>query len=73
MKNIYDVLKRKEAEVIRLQKEIDSLRVAVRILEEEDASATEMSAQGVASNTGSGVPVAVSYNAKPATSMRNFP
>jgi hypothetical protein len=35
MKNINDVLKQKEIEYLQLQKEIDSLRVAARLLADE--------------------------------------
>jgi len=41
MKNIFDVLKQKEAELQQLQREIEALRIAARLLaEEEPASAT---------------------------------
>ena len=36
MKNIYEVLRRKEAELQELQKDIDALRLAVRLLAEDD-------------------------------------
>jgi len=35
MKNIYDVLRQKEAEIERLRKEIQALRVVAPLLEEE--------------------------------------
>jgi hypothetical protein len=35
MKNIYDVLRQKEAELQQIQKEIEALRVAARLLAEE--------------------------------------
>jgi len=38
MKNIQDVLREKEAEIEKLNREIKLLRVAARLLEEENAS-----------------------------------
>jgi hypothetical protein len=35
MKNIYEVLKQKEAQIQQLQKEIDALRIAARLLSED--------------------------------------
>lgn len=35
MKNIYDVLSQKESELAQLQKEIEALRLAARLLSEE--------------------------------------
>jgi hypothetical protein len=37
MKNIYELLRQKEAELTQLQKEIEALRIAVRLLTEDDA------------------------------------
>ena len=39
MKNPYDVLRAKEQEMIRIRKEMDALRIAVRLLGAEDKSA----------------------------------
>lgn len=36
MKNIYDVLKQKEAQIEQLQSEIEALRVAARLLADDD-------------------------------------
>lgn len=49
MKNIYDVIKQKEAQVQQLQKEIEALQIAARLLADE----TEITAPPKA------VPVAV--------------
>jgi hypothetical protein len=38
MKNPYDVLRAKEQELIRIRKEMDALRIAVRLLGAEDKS-----------------------------------
>jgi len=35
MKNIFDVLKQKEAELQQIQKEVEALRVAARLLSDE--------------------------------------
>jgi hypothetical protein len=40
MKNPYEVLRVKEQELIRIRKEMDALRIAVRLLGVEDKSAT---------------------------------
>ena len=39
MKNPYEVLRAKEQELIRIRKEMDALRIAVRLLCAEDKSA----------------------------------
>jgi len=39
MKNPYDVLRSKEQELIRIRKEMDALRIAVRLLGAEDKGA----------------------------------
>ncbi len=36
MKNIYDVLRQKEAELQQLQKEIEALRIAARLLSDDN-------------------------------------
>jgi len=38
MKNLYDVLRQKEAEIQQLQKDIEALRVAARLLADESES-----------------------------------
>jgi hypothetical protein len=38
MKNLYDVLRQKEAEIQQLQKDIEALRVAARLLADEGES-----------------------------------
>ena len=43
MKNIYDVIRQKETELGQIQKEIDALRVAARLLTEEN----DLRAEGV--------------------------
>ena len=40
MKNLNDVLRSKEQEILRLKKEIEALKVAARILSEAEATAS---------------------------------
>jgi hypothetical protein len=40
MKNPYDVLRAKEQELVRIRKEMDALRIAVRLLAAEENAAT---------------------------------
>jgi len=41
MKNVYEVLRQKELELARLEKEVEALRVAAPLLSDEKESATE--------------------------------
>jgi hypothetical protein len=41
MKNVYEVLRQKELELARLEKEVEALRVAAPLLSEENGSAIE--------------------------------
>jgi hypothetical protein len=45
MKNIADVLKQKEIEYMQLQKDIEALRVAARLLADDDSAAFSKAAQ----------------------------
>jgi len=45
MKNIFDVMRQKEAEVQQLQKEIEALRVAARLLAEDGDPSVEPAAR----------------------------
>ncbi|MFB3814617.1 MAG: hypothetical protein ACE14L_10940 [Terriglobales bacterium] len=52
MKNIYDVLRQKEAEFQQLQKEIEALRIAARLLADDNdaraaSAAPAASARGI--------------------------
>jgi hypothetical protein len=40
MKNIIDVIRSKEQEILQVRKELDALRIAARLLSEEDIPAT---------------------------------
>jgi hypothetical protein len=39
MKNVYDVLRSKEQEILRVRKEVDALRIAARLLAEDSTPA----------------------------------
>jgi hypothetical protein len=41
MKNPYDVLRTKEQELVRVRKEMEALRIAARLLDAEDPSASD--------------------------------
>jgi hypothetical protein len=43
MKNVYEVLRQKELELTRLEKEVDALRVAAPLLSEEKEALAEAS------------------------------
>jgi hypothetical protein len=40
MKNIYEVLRSKEQDMLRIRKEIDALRIAARLLSDDSVPAT---------------------------------
>ena len=48
MKNIADVLKQKEIDYMQLQKEIEALRVAARLLADDESASFAKSAQAAA-------------------------
>jgi hypothetical protein len=52
MKNIYEVLRQKEAELQQLQKEIEALRVAARLLAEEGDPRLDSAVRPVIAPTG---------------------
>ena len=45
MKNIYEVLRGKEQELVRVRKEIDALRIAARLLSDEAPAANGKASQ----------------------------
>jgi hypothetical protein len=45
MKNIYDVLRSKEQELVRVRKEIEALRVAARLLSDDAPAANGRASQ----------------------------
>lgn len=46
MKNVYEVLRQKELELTRLEKEVEALRIAAPLLSEEKESLSDTSAMG---------------------------
>ena len=79
MKNIYEVLRQKELELQQLQKDIEALRVAARLLADDDAEAASVS-RSTSSSVGTpriAPPVTVSTkpaeNMGPAQAIRQFP
>jgi len=87
MKNIYDVMRQKEAEIQQLQRDIEALRVAARLLA-EDSEANDF-ARGNGASTGAsgggapalrpavGAPAPkaaeVTYSSVRENSLRQFP
>jgi len=49
MKNVYEVLRQKEMELTRLEKEVEALRLVAPLLSEEKESLSEMSKPALAS------------------------
>lgn len=45
MKNVYEVLRQKELELTRLEKEVEALRIAAPLLSEEKEAAAEPAAK----------------------------
>lgn len=75
MKNIYDVLRQKENELQQLQKDIETLRAAVRLLSEDSE---EAAAKAAVNSSSSARPAAVPATMKgaesfPALGIRQFP
>lgn len=63
MKNVYEVLRQKEMELTRLEKEVEALRLVAPLLSEEKESLSEISKPALAtavnaSSTTSRIPVA---------------
>ena len=48
MKNVYEVLRQKEMELTRLEKEVEALRLVAPLLSEEKEGVTEMSKPALA-------------------------
>ena len=71
MKNIYEVMRQKEQEIARLEKEIEALRVAAPLLvDEQDLNATEQSNNKSVAVTGASGPQPIRI-AQPATGNAN--
>ncbi len=80
MKNIYDVMRQKEAEIQQLQKEIEALRVAARLLADDTEMTTAATSVAPpptlrpttpAPTVGKGADV--TYSAARESSLRQFP
>ena len=69
MKNIYEVLRQKEAEIQQLEKDIEALRVAARLLADEDDSTDSLPRSSVSSSltpiVRASAPVSVAVAAPP--------
>jgi len=67
MKNVYEVLRQKEMELTRLEKEVEALRLVAPLLSEEKESISEMSKPALATAVNGPQPT-TSRMAVPATS-----
>lgn len=67
MQNIREVLRVKEQQLEQLQKEIDALRVSIRILEEEEKGPPKIGAQRVEPAAGK------ENGSKPNGGLKHFP
>jgi hypothetical protein len=52
MKNVYEVLRQKEMELTRLEKEVEALRLVAPLLSEEKESASEVAKPALATAVG---------------------
>jgi hypothetical protein len=79
MKNIYEVLRQKESELQQLQKDIEALRVAARLLADESEADSMRSVTSAGSTSRVSVAGAVAAAVKPADTLgpaagiRQFP
>jgi hypothetical protein len=80
MKNIYDVIKQKETQLARLQKELETLRYAAKLLDDDAENADEVTVRSAMVANGTVVPqsrpATVKREAAPAwgeTGLRQFP
>jgi len=68
MKNVYEVLRQKELELARLEKEVEALRVAAPLLSDEKDPGTEVSKPTLATPTSTQQPIRIpqpAVNASP--------
>jgi hypothetical protein len=69
MKNVYEVLRQKELELARLEKEVEALRVAAPLLSEDKEAGSEISNKPtLAATTGTQQPIRIpqpAVNASP--------
>ena len=79
MKNIYEVLRQKELELQQLQKDIEALRVAARLLADDndaEVAARSMGSSAAAPRISTSAVAAVGKPAEsmsPTTGIRQFP
>jgi hypothetical protein len=78
MKNIYEVLRQKENEIQQLQRDIEALRVAARILADDSDAETvrSLSNSGTAPRVSASAAVAAAVkpvDMGPAVGIRQFP
>ena len=69
MKNVYEVLRQKELELARLEKEVEALRVAAPLLSDDKESGAEMPSNKptLTSTTGTQQPIRIPQTAVNAT------
>jgi prefoldin subunit 5 len=68
MQNIREVLRNKEEQLEKLQKEIEALRLSLRILEEEEPNTPKIGVRSVET-----MPANDNGNQKTGTGVRQFP
>jgi hypothetical protein len=76
MKNIYEVLRQKENEIQQLQKDIEALRVAARLLADDNELDTlrSVTSTGTAPRVSTSAPAVKSADTLgPAVGIRQFP
>ena len=59
MKNVYEVLRQKEMELTRLEKELEALRLVAQLLSEEKETATEVAKPALATASGQQQPIRI--------------
>lgn len=59
MKNVYEVLRQKELELARLEKEVEALRVAAPLLSDEKESGMEANKPTLASTSATQQPIRI--------------
>ncbi|HEX2598197.1 MAG: hypothetical protein ACM34E_05230 [Acidobacteriota bacterium] len=67
MKNVYEVLRQKELELARLEKEVEALRVAAPLLSDESSAELSASKPTLTTNTPAQQPIRIPQPAATAT------
>lgn len=70
MKNVYEVLRQKEMELARLEKEVEALRLVAPLLSEEKESAESKSSFAMAAQQPIRIPQAAAVAPAPAQAAR---